>query len=394
MRLARPLALVTAPLAVGAAIATAQQPRPKPMTQDAITRAILVAKSQFDTAASKGDLDGMARWFAEDAIVIRGRDTLKGRTAVTALLRTGLPGATAARVYFQPAQTEFCTDGAYEYGGEYTIHAQRLGGITDTLRGRYALRWTQHGADAVLVQAVAVAPTHGSATPALRGCAWATHAAFDRRRIRLSFFTPAAISTANTVSSLEGTLRDRGYGPGFTTQDTDFRPTRSGPTPWLIAGARVRLWRGVSVEGLFVFQPRSDSIQAYNASTGAYIQAWFKRSSAAAAVLGYEWRRLRVGVGPTFLTDAWTIQESTFPIGARDGALPARATPEDSWTERRRGLLLEVAYTVPVTPHAFVELRAQQWSVKSTAIHPTHSLPTAYVDTSGRLFVVTTGLAF
>lgn len=373
------------------AIRTSSTAPAKPMPRRTIERQVRVARVAFDSAVRGGDVAAMGRWLADDAMVVRGHDTLRGRDAIVRQLMLSWPQATA-RLYFAPARTEYCVNGLYEDGGEYTAYVRVSAQREDTLRGRYALLWRRSGNDRISVGGVALAAAAERTAPQLGGCEWATTALFDGRRLRVSVFA-AVVAASNTVRSLQDKLSQRGYGPGFTsTSVADIHQTRAGNAPWPLVSLRVRPWGGLSVEGLLVLGSRNDTVTGFNAATGSFVRATFSRSRVVAAVVGYEWHRVRAGAGPFFVSDTWSIREYTFS-GSGPGAALARATTLDTWKERRTGLLLEASYTVPIAPYAFVEARAQQWSIASREIHPAGTFAPALVDTSSFLVAIAAGLA-
>jgi hypothetical protein len=372
-------------LAVACAPATRSSgPGPvTPVPERAIALQVSTARLALDSATRRGDRAAMTRWLAEDAIIISGIDTLQGPEAVARLLSVPWPG-TSEPLHFAAGNPEYCMDGAYENGSAYTIVIHGPTEKTDTVRFRYAALWRQVDSSRVAMRAVALAPAP-HAPPKLKGCIWATPVRFDATRVRISLLTPAAFAQWNAPSSLQDAFRTRGYTP----------QKQVGPTPWAIVGLRWRAWSGVSIEALLPLQSEHDSVVALNVTTGSQVTTSFRRSGVVGALLGYEWRRLRLGAGPIFLKDTWSIREAEYQdLGSINGPTLVALSKLDTWTESRTGLLLEVAYTVPTTPWAFLEVRAQQWSVASRPIHGAGQYPPVPVNSSGYLFAVALGVAF
>jgi len=355
-----------------------------PIARQIIDRQALTARLAFDSAARKGDREAMRRWLAEDAIIVYREDTLRGGDAIARMLSTSWPGASEP-LHFAPGKPEACVDGTYELGTAYTIGTRRVTAGADTVRYRYGFLWRQADSTRVLLRAVAVAPAPDS-PPELRGCVRVTPIVFDATRLRIAVFTPAAYTWWHAASSMQDRLSERGY--GTVTPDV-------GSTPWAMIGLRLRAWRGLSIEGVLALQSARDSVAGFNGTTGSAISTSFRRSGLMGAILGYEWHRLRLGAGPVFFTDTWSIQQRLWvDLGNPNGATLTSASKLDSWTEHRTGLLLEAAYTVPIAPFAFVEARAQQWSVGSRQIHGAGFFPPVVVNTSAYTLAVSTGLAF
>ena len=392
------LAAVAAATGCAPAIHTATTPVAV-MPPRTIDRQVQTARMALDSAARKGDVETLSRWLAEDAILVRGADTLRGREAIARRLAAWWPQATA-ELHYAPASTEYCVDGKYEDGGEYTVHVHLSAQRADTLRGRYALLWQRSDGGVIRIRGVALAAIGKGSPPRLRGCERATLRIFDRHRVRVMVFTPAMLANSNTAGSLQDRLSQQGYGPGVITSGpaanpgTGIQATHSGSAPWPIVGLRLRPWGGVSIEGLLVLATRADTVTGLNSSTLSFAKATASRSQTVAAVVGYEWRRLRLGAGPFFCEDAWSVREWQLAPDPFLGLDVSSSTPIDSWKERRVGLLLEGAYTIPVAPYAFVELRAQEWSIGSRQVRGAGQFAPSFVDTSGWLMAVGAGVAF
>jgi len=341
------------------------------------------ARLALDSAARRGDRTAMARWLADDVIIVSGTDTVHGRDAAARLLSRPWPG-TSEPLHFAAGNPEYCMDGAYESGSAYSIVAHGPTEKADTVRFRYGVLWKQVDSSRVAMRAVAVAPAPWT-PPKLKGCVLATPVRFEGTRVRISVFTPATLARWNTAASVRDQFDSRGYVP------TD----QTGPTPWAVVGLRLRGWKGLSLEGLMTLGSQHDSITAFNSTTGSSIASTIRRSSLVGAILGYEWHRLRLSAGPIFFTDTWSIREQLLlDWDNPNGASLAGVTKPDTWTEHRTGLLLEAAYSFPIAPYLFVEARAQQWSVRSSQIHGAGLFPPVNVNTSGYYLAVATGVAF
>jgi hypothetical protein len=387
-------------LAAGCAPAMRTATTPVPlMPRRTIDSQVRTARLALDSAVRKGDLESLRGWLADDAVIVTGADTLRGRDAISLRLAALWPGATA-RVTFGAGRTEYCVDGMYEDEGGYTAFIHVSVQREDTLHGAYALLWRRSDDGVIRIRGVSLGAFGKGASPRVRGCELATARIFDAHRMRVSLFIPGMPATSNTASSLTQRLVEQGYGPDVITSgpagnpSTGIRPTITGAAPWPIVGLRVRPWGGLSIEGLLVLATRSDAVTGVNGRTGSVVTATASRSQTVAAVVGYEWRRLRLGAGPFFSEDAWSVREWHIVPDPVMGWDVSSSTPIDSWKERRAGLLLEAAYTIPVAPYLFVELRGQDWSVASRMIHGAGQFAPAYVDTSGWILAVATGVAF
>ena len=123
---------------------------------------------------------------------------------------------------------------------------------------------------------------------------------------------------------------------------------------------------------------------------GDYAQTrlWYS-ASFVAALLSYEHSGFQVGAGPLLQTSQWRLRDSVVPFSTgglsvyRDTASSSRAPV---------GVVGDARYTVLLTSHTFLALRAQLRRVPDAKTPPTSRFPEASVKQSSSFVGLVLGL--
>jgi ketosteroid isomerase-like protein len=350
-------------------------------------RAIAAAEAHFDSAARRGDVAAATAMFLDNAIVVVASDTLRGHDAIRSLLEHLHATTDSARINFTPRSTDLCMDGAVEYGDRVTVELHHAGDTVKTLSFRYAIRWLTYAPGRVGATALVI--THPKETwgAKFKDCVRADRVAFGRHRVAVTATLPSPANTWTTYGSMLDVMRARGFANASTLANYSGIKFSSNPTAfWYGVGLRARLWRPFSAEVVVGLQPKAGSSVGFRPSDSTVVQMSYSGGFAWAA-LNYEWRWLRFGVGPFVARTSWTIREQYWSGSS------LLVTAKDKWNDQRLGLLMESAYTFPISRLAFIELQAHVRLLGETTTRGTPSFPAAKVSLNGFGFTAGAGLA-
>ncbi len=345
--------------------------------------AIAAVEARFDSAARRGDVATAMGMFYEDAILVVLSDTLRGHDAILSLLEHVRATADSARITFYPRATDVCMDGAVEYGDRVSVELHRSGDTVRTLAFRYAIRWLSYAPGRVRAKALVITRPTETWGGKFTDCVRADRVAFGRHHVAVSVSVPTPSNTWSTYGSILDVMRAGGFGSASGITGT----TSSNPTAfWYGVGLRARLVRPLAAEVVVGLQPKAGTASGYRPGDSTVVQMSFSGGFAWAA-LDYEWQYFRFGAGPFIARTSWTIGERLLSGGT---LLPVA---KDKWNDRRLGLLIESAYTYPISRLAFIELQAHLRLLGKTTIRGTPSFPAAQVSLNGFGFSVGAGLA-
>ena len=364
------------------------------------------ARLRLDSAARAGDLPALADHFATDALLITEvGDTVRGPAAIAQRLGGLLPQDGGELALF-PRRTESCIEGAYEYGGDYAIRTVGTA-PRDLATGAYALRWARGTDGELRVHLLILHHRSEVAASAARSevrCTASRVAAFGQRRFEISITPPhAGVWTWSAPDDLTDHLSANGWRTYILRVPGG--PVQAQPGPKLrddfAVGAIAALWRvrpPISVRAVASFMPARAHVFAYSADRSADLFLRYE-GYFTGALVSYEWRRLRGGVGPALILSDWRFQEERVyqledtegnPVGWQsDGVADA-----EHWRTVDPALLAELAYTQPITARVFADFAAHGRLFATSETHDLLNLEPVSVDLGGFTFAISLGVAF
>lgn len=361
----------------------AAQAAPRPagdaVSDRAFRRAIAAARERFDAAVAVRDPHAMAAVFAPDAIIDFRGDTIRGRDAIDRFLVTTLGEATWLEVYASPERTGRCLVGMDETGGQYTA-IRTVPTSSDTLRGRYALRWSLADDSTAQISALTTSAAFGGPAPAIANCGSRESVRFAERRVFIAVPTPIAAGGWSTLGSLTAVLRVRAYQSGDLlglSPTAGYGASFENATP-VLASVRVRLTSRWSVEAFASIGTKQAHITGFRTSDSSYIRADY-RGAFGGVVAAYAWHGVRVGAGPVLLANSWVLQETHVDLDTGGTFHPGSAVGAASWHERPLGIVALAAWTFPVSSVVYIEARALVLRLPGQSTRPTPGFPAARV---------------
>ncbi|HXH62637.1 MAG TPA: hypothetical protein VNG95_00570 [Gemmatimonadales bacterium] len=357
----------------------APRPAGDAVSDRAFRRAIGAARDRFDAAVAVRDPHAIAALFASDAVITFRADTIRGRDAIDRFLVTALGDASWLEVYAAPERTERCLTGMDETGGQYTA-IRTVPTASDTLRGRYALRWVLVDDSTALIGALTTSVAFVGPAPSIANCGSRESVRYAARRVFIGVPTPIATGAWSTFGSLTAALQGRGYRDGDLlglTPAAGYGASFENATP-LIASVRVRVTPRWSLEAFASLGTKQAHLTGYRASDSSYLRADY-RGAFGGVVAAYAWHGVRVGAGPVLLANSWTLQESHVDLDTGGTFHPGAAVGAASWHERPIGIVALVAWTFPVSSVVYIEARAQVLRLPAQSTRPTPGFPAARV---------------
>jgi ketosteroid isomerase-like protein len=371
----------------------------------ALHAAVNQARARFDSAAQRGDAAALARLLTDDAVVIVGRDTLRGWGAVAGYYNLSRPSAVGGTIEFRPNETVLCTDGAYEIGGSLLLVTRLRNGAADTLQPNYVVRWVvDPSGSARMLAATLQSQAIARSISAAGGCqTYLALARFPRKRFLLTLASPAiGISRTHALASLQPPFVAAGYTlPGqhqypvkeLLAIGVPVLEAKLEDQASLIGGAlRVRGPGPLTVEVTASIAPDKVTLTGYQSSTGSHVDLELSQRTLA-LLLGVEWRRFRAMAGPVLLRASWSLRERRliyYPDMGWAGAIRTDA----SWSSNATGLMAEAAWTWPFSSALFAEIRGSWRSAKVDFASPTTVVPSARgLDAGGYSFALALGVA-
>jgi hypothetical protein len=335
----------------------------------------------------------MAAVFATDAVVAFGGDTIRGRDAIDRFLVASMGDASWLEVYAAPERTGRCLVGMDETGGQYTA-IRTVPTSSDTLRGRYALRWIIADDTTAEIGALTSVNVFVGPAPAIAGCGSRETVRYARRRVFVAIPTPVAADGWSTLGSLTGVLSGRGYRAGDLlglTPADGYGASFENALP-VFASVRVRIGSHWSLEAFASLGTKQVHITGYRSADSSYLRA-DSRGSFGGLVAAYQWHGFRAGLGPVLLAHTWTLRESHVDIDTGGTFHAGSAVGSASWHERPVGVAALVAWTFPVSSVVYIEARAQLLRLPSQATRPTPGFPAARVANHGSDLSLGLGIA-
>ena len=352
-----------------------------------VFRAIAAAEARLDSAARRGDVAGVAAVFLDDAILAVASDTLRGHEAIRSLFQHVRSTADSVRLRFSPRSTDLCMDGAVENGDRVTVELYREGDTVRTLAFQYAIRWVTFGPGLVRATALVITRPGQAWRATFTDCVRADRVAFGRHHIAVTASVPMPANTWTTYGSLLDVMRERGFANTAGLGTLSGLAQSSNPAAfWYGAGVRARLWRPFSAEVVVGLQPKAGTALGFRPGDSSVVTMAFSGGFAWAA-LNYEWRWLRIGAGPFVARTSWTVKEQYLSGSS------LLMTAKDKWNDQRVGLLIESAYTVPISRLVFAELQAHLRLLGETTTRGTPAFPPARVSLNGFGLSLGAGLA-
>jgi hypothetical protein len=330
----------------------------------------------------------VAAVFTDDAILVVASDTIRGHDAIRQIFQQVRSTLDSAGITFTPRTTDVCMDGAVEYGQQVSVDLYPSRALPRSLNFRYAIRWIMYGPGAVRATALVIARPNEGWAGKFKDCVLANRVAFDRHRIAATVSLPMPANSWTTFGSLQDVMRHRGFYSTAPLATISGYAQANNPVAWWYgAGLRVRLLRPFSAEVVVGLQPKSLTSAGFRPSDSALVALSFSGGFAWAA-LNYEWRRVRVGVGPFLVRTSWNIREQ-HPLGSQ-----LVVVAKDKWNDQRVGLLVESAYTYPLTRVVFAEAQAHLRLLGTATTRGTPAFPAAQATLNGFGLSLGGGVAF
>jgi ketosteroid isomerase-like protein len=373
-------------------------PLPRPADMDS---GLAAARVAIDSAARRGDASALARYLTDDAVVVVGGDTLRGSPAVAAFYRSMRPRAVEGRIEFRPNRTELCTDGAMELGGTMLLVTRNSDGRADTLQPNYAVRWVRDSTGAWRIAAITLQSQAEIRAVAAGGrCqSYLGLARFPRKRLLLTIQMPFTPTQTPTLESVRDLFAARGYsipGPRQPADElsgiTGYYPADK-ESPPLSAGVRVRVAGPITAEVVGSVLRNRVSVTAADIPSESYV-AIDARQRAIGALVGIEWRRLRLAAGPVSVRTSGSLVERTLRYFTAFGGFwggPLRT--DEQWSSSAIGWMGLAAYTWPFSASLFVELRASWQAVRPHLNSSSTVFPSARLNSSGYAIALSLGVA-
>lgn len=354
----------------------------------ALRQAVVAARLRLDTAIAAKDLAALAALLADDVMLVRRADTLRGRAAVVAFVAGGIAGVPDVRLNYAPAGMVECTATALdERDGEYVLFLSTYT-RTDTLRGRYAARWVAAGDGTVRLAAVRLESRAARRAPRLGGCRVVPTAALARRRLLVTLPTPFATSGWNSVDDLDATIAARGYASGQQPGLLSSFPTRQEDAPLTVA-ARVAVRGPWSLEAYASLGAKRGDVRRYRAVDSSYFRARYTGRHGG-IVLSYERSGVRVGAGPAVLRNTWATEEEQLwntGSGWQTGGILGRGSATDVLV----GVVAQTATVYAVSSRVYIEARAQLRRFAAGAVPGAGRVAGASVDHNGYTLALAIG---
>ncbi|HEY6807824.1 MAG TPA: hypothetical protein VI160_03460, partial [Gemmatimonadales bacterium] len=317
----------------------------------------------------------------------------RGRDAIDRFLGAALAEATWLEVYSAPERTGRCLTGMDETGGQYTA-IRTIPTASDTLRGRYALRWVMTDDTTALVGALTTSRAFIGPAPAVAECGFREGVRFANRRVFLTIPSPIATGSWSTFGSLTAALRGRGYQGGDLiglAPSDGFGASFENATP-VFASVRVRVAARWSLEAFAGLGTKQAHVTGYRASDSSYVRADY-RGSFGGLIATYQWHGFRAGAGPAVLGNDWVIRESHVDLDTGGTFHAGSAVGAASWHERPIGIVGLVAWTFPVSSWVYLEGRVQVLRFPGNQTHPTPGFPAAGLANHSDDFSLGLGIA-
>lgn len=350
-------------------------------------------RAALDSAVRGPDDARIVEMFAPDAFVISATgDTVPARAFISiALDELRRDGRTAGFAWARDGNLESCRGGARERL-QYTIRLTGSDGATTQLRGNVSVFWTQDSAGAVRVAWIAFAPRERSRQLTKAECpsprpsppAYAYH-----WRWSVSVAPGAEREGNETGSSFEAALSQQGwygpdcpcFGPGLNYTPLSRRTRLRQPR---LVSAQIQVFRHVVLEGVTGRVPAGTSMGARWMPNGDYAQTrlWYSQSFVG-ALLSFEHSGFQIGAGPLWQHTEWQLRDSVVPFSTGGGS----TFKDTTWSGKSPvGVVGDARYTVLVTSHTFLTLRAQTRRVRRATIPATSRFPVAIVDQGSSFF--------
>jgi hypothetical protein len=349
------------------------------------------ARAAFDSAVQAVDAGRIAELFAPNAFVIAATgDTLAARDVIPLYLdKLRHDGRSLRFTWAREGRLESCLGSR---GRERLFYTARLTGpdSATTLSGYVSVFWTLDSTGALKVAWVAFEKRERARRLTKVECPTSPPAPryVYHWRGSVSVSLGGASEVSRTPASLDASLRQRWwngpdcpcYGPAPVT------PTwggRSVAAPHLIS-AQYQFLPHVVAEVLAGRSPRGTIMGAQWMPNGDYAQTrvWYS-ASFVAALLSYEHSGFQVGAGPLIQTSQWRLRDSLVPFST-GGSPSYRDTTSSS--KAPVGVVGDARYTVLLTSHTFLALRAQVRRVPDATTPATSRFPEATVK-QGSSFV-------
>lgn len=356
------------------------------------------ARAAFDSAVQAADAFRILQLFAPNAFVITATgDTLAARDVIPLYLdKLRHDGRSVHFTWGREGGLESCLGGR---GRERLVYTARLTGpdSTTTLAGQVSVLWALDSTGALKIGWIAFEKHEIARHLTTVECRTSRSA---RRyvyhwRASVSVAPGGASEVSRTPASLASSLRQRGwagpvcpcYGPNNTF--TPIGDGRSAATPHLIS-AQYQFLPHVVAEVLTGRTPRGTVMGAQWMPNGDYAQTriWYS-ASFVAVLLSYERSGFQIGAGPLEQTSQWRMRDSVVPFST--GGLAAYRDTTSS-SKAPVGVVGDARYTVLLTSHTFVTLRAQVRRVADAKTPATARFPEVTVKQSSSFVGLVLGL--
>jgi hypothetical protein len=350
------------------------------------------ARAAFDSAVQAVDAGRIAELFAPNAFVIAATgDTLAAHDVIPLYLEELRHDGRSVRfTWAREGGLESCLGSR---GRERLVYTARLTGpdSATTLSGHVSVFWTLDSTGALKVGWIAFEKREIARRLTKLECPTSRSAPryVYHWRGSVSVSLGGASEVSRTPASFESSLRQRAwagpacpcYGPIST-----YTPIWGGTSvtaPHLIS-AQYQLLPHVVAEVLTGRSPRGTIMGARWMPNGDYAQTrlWYS-ASFVGALLSYEHSGFQVGAGPLIQTSQWRLRDSLVPFST-GGSPSYRDTTSSS--KAPVGVVGDARYTVLLTSHTFLALRAQVRRVPDAKTPATSRFPEAAVQ-QGSSFV-------
>lgn len=391
------LLLLAACASAGGPLGARRWSGPLPRARD-LDSGVAAARMAIDSAAAHGDAEALARFFEPDAVVVVGNDTLRGFAAVASYYRSARPLSIGGRIELHPDRTELCTDGAYELGGTVFLVTRNRDGTADTLQPVYAARWGLGGSGGWRISAITLrSQATARAVTAGGGCrTYLAQATFPRRRVLVTFELPMSVSSASGLRVTRQLMIDRAYVVPGPLQSQDpligligLSPKEEERGP-IDAGLRFRVHGPLTAEIMASVIPNGIDVTGADFTARSYV-VFKARQRAIGALIGVEWRRLRLAAGPVSVRNSGTlIERRLMPI---QGAWFSQTRTDEEWHSTALGWMGMAAYTWPFSASLFAEVRAS-WRGTTTGFRSSSAVfPSARLNSSRYALTLVVGVA-